>query len=123
MLAVHGTEGIIDEGAVVTCEGDELVREGAAFGVGLGGLARVEAHVLQDQRFAVLQRSGQFLGRLADGVAGKGDLETGKLGQPGGCGLERVLLLRGALGAAQVCCDQHAGTGVRAASPALAGRP
>ena len=113
MLAVHGTEGVVHERAVGAGERDELVRERAALGVVLGRLAGIEPHVFKDQYFAVLQRSGQRLRRLADGVFREGNLERGKLRQARDGGLERVLFFGGALGASQVCCDQHAGTGVR----------
>ena len=52
-------------------QGNQLVREGAALGVVLAGLAGVEADVFKDQRFAVLQRSGKLLGGGTHSVSGK----------------------------------------------------
>lgn len=113
VLAVHGSEGVVHVGAVFTGQGHQLVSEGAALGVVLAGFAGIEPDVLEDKDLAVPQGRCCLPGGAADGVGGEGDLEAGQFSQAAYCGPKGVFLLWSALGASEVGCYQHAGTGVR----------
>ncbi len=65
LLAVHDAEAVGDERVA---EGRELLREGAALGVVLRGLSRVEPQVLQHEHAAGLQGGDGLLRRRADRV-------------------------------------------------------
>ena len=105
VLAVHGAEAVAD---VHVGELGELVGEGAALGVVLGGLAGVEAEVLEDGDLAVGEARDDGLGGLADGVGREGDLGAEQFAEPRGGRGERERRVRGALGAAQVRGDDDA---------------
>lgn len=109
VLAVHGAEAVTD---VDVGQLGELVGEGAALGVVLRGLARVEAQVLDDGDLAVGEGRDGLLGGGADGVGGERDVRTEQLAEPRGGGGEGELRLHArALGAAEVRGDDHAGAG------------
>ena len=93
-------------------ERGELGGERGALGVDLGGLARVEADVLEQGDLAVLQRGDGRLGGLADDVRRERDGLAEQLAEAGGDGRERVLVLGRALGAAEVRGHDDARAGV-----------
>ena len=62
-------EAVGDEGTVVGGQLGELVGKLAALGLVLGGLARVEADVLQEEDITVGEAVGALVGVLADDVA------------------------------------------------------
>ncbi len=109
LLAVHDPEAVGDEDV---CERGELAGELGALVVGLGGLAGVEAEVLEEQHLAVLERRGLGLGVVADGVLGEDDVGAEHLAEALRDRREGVLGLGGALGAAEVGADDDAGAGV-----------
>ena len=104
LLAVDHTEAVGDERAARDERAQLGGQLGAVHGV-LAGLARVEAHVLQQDDAAVGQAAGQRLRGLADQVTGQRDLGAEQLGKPLGDGREGVLRVRLALGAAEVRGD------------------
>ena len=109
LLAVHDAEAVGDVGVG---QARELIGEGAALGLVLARLTRVEAQVLQHGDVAVGQPRDDLLGGLPDRVAREGDVAAEQLGQAPDDRLERVLLLRRALGAAEVGDDDHLGAGI-----------
>lgn len=106
VLAVHRAEAVAD---VDVGEGGEPVREGAALGVVLARLARVEAQVLDDGDLAVGEGGDDRLGRVADRVGREGHVGAEEFTEARGGGGEGEGRVRGALGAAQVGGDDHAG--------------
>ena len=124
VLAVHGTEAVGDVRAVLAHQRGELVGERAALGVVLGGLARVEAQVLEQHQAAVLHRPDGRPGRLPHRVGRERDLDAGQqLADPLGHGGERVLLLGRALGPAEVGAHHDARAGVQEPLPRGQRRP
>lgn len=106
---MHDAEAVGDERVR---ELRELTGELGALGVDLGGLARVEPHVLQEGDLAVGQRLDRGLRGRADEVLRERDVLAEQLAQAGGDGRQGVLRVRRALGAAQVGQDDDARTGV-----------
>lgn len=93
-------------------EGGELVGEGAALGVVLGGLAGVEAEVLDDRDLAVGEARDSGGGRLAHRVGRELHGSVQEFTEAGGRRGEGEGRVRSALGAAQVRGDDHAGARV-----------
>jgi hypothetical protein len=83
VLAVHRAEAVAD---VERGQPRELVGERAALGVVLGGLAGVEAQVLQQGDVSVAQLTGRRPRGLADGVGGEDHRTVEQLGHPLGDG-------------------------------------
>ncbi len=106
VLAVHGTETVA---YVDVRQGGELVGELAALGVVPGGLARVEAQVLDDRDLAGFEAADRVVGGGADGVLGERDRRAEEFGEALGRLEEGEGRVRGALGAAQVRGHDHLG--------------
>ena len=106
---MHGAEAVAD---VHIGEGGQPVRELAALGVVLGGLAGVETQVLDDGDLARLKAVDGVVGGGADRVLGEGDRAAEQFTEALGGGQQREGGVRGALGAAQVRGDDHLGTRV-----------
>ena len=102
-------EAVGDEGVA---EGGELAGEGEPLLVGLRGLARVEAQVLEHGDLAVAERGDGLLRGGADGVGREGDLLAEQLAEAAHDRAEGVLLLGLALGAAEVGDHRDPGTGL-----------
>lgn len=109
VLPVHRAEAVAD---VDVREAGQLVGEGGALGVVLAGLAGVEAQVLDDGDTTVGEAGNDGLGGAADRVLGEGDVGAEQLTEAGGGRGEGEGGVRGALGAAQVRGDDHAGARV-----------
>ncbi len=105
LRTVDDAEAVGDEGTVVRGQGGELVGEGAALGLVLGGLAGVETHVLEEQDVALGQAVGALVGVLTGDVAGEGDVLAECLGEGLGDRGQGVLRVDLALRAAQVGHD------------------
>ncbi|BFO20549.1 hypothetical protein SHKM778_69370 [Streptomyces sp. KM77-8] len=103
---VHRAEAVahVDVG-----EGGEPVGEVAALGVVLGRLTGVEAEVLDDGDLAVGKAGDGGGGGLADGVGRERHAGAEEFIEARGGRGEREGGVRGALGAAQVRADDHAG--------------
>ncbi len=93
-------------------EGGEPVGELTALGVVLGGLAGVEAQVLDDRDLAGLEAVDRVVGGGADGVLGERDRGAEEFGEPLGGRQQREGQVRSTLGAAQVRGDDHLGARV-----------
>ena len=99
LLAVDDAEAV---GDVRVGQPGEGVGELGALLVGLGGLARVEPEVLEQHDVAVGHGVDRRPGALPHGVGGEGDGAPEELAEPVDDRRERVLLLGGALGPAEV---------------------
>ena len=106
LLAVHDAEPVRDERVA---EFGELRGEGAALGVVLRRLARVEAEVLDHRDVAVLEGRDGLVGGLPHGVARERDGLAEQLRQPLRDRLEAVLRVGRAVGAPEVRADDDAG--------------
>ena len=95
MRAVGGGEGVVD---IDVAELGELVDMGRIVLL----LALVKAGVLEQKHVAVLHFGDRVVGRLADAVGREGDRPLDDLGDRGGDGLERIGLIRAALGPAEM---------------------
>lgn len=107
---VHRAEAVAD---VDVRQGGEPVGELAALGVVLGGLARVEAQVLDDGDLTVAQARDRRPRGLADRVGRERHGGAEEFTESGGGGGERERRVRRALGTAQVRGDDHLGAGLR----------
>ena len=99
--AVGGAEGVVDVDVGVAGE-----RPREALVVGL--LAGRKAQVLQQRHRAGVQVVDHLAGAVADGLVGQGNVGAEQLRQPRGDRLQRILLVRLALGAAEVRGEHHA---------------
>ncbi|CAM5661276.1 hypothetical protein SGRIM119S_07122 [Streptomyces griseorubiginosus] len=106
---MHRAEAVAD---VDVREGGQLVRELAALGVVLGGLARVEAQVLDHGDLAGLEAVHGIVRGGADGVLGEGHGGAQEFAEPLGGGKQREGRVRRALGAAEVRGHDHLGARV-----------
>ena len=95
MRAMGGGEGVID---VDVAELGELVDMGRIVLL----FALMEAGVLQQEHVAVLHFGDRVVGRLADAVGREGDRTLDDVGDRGGDGLQRIGLVRAALGPAEM---------------------
>ena len=91
---MHDPEAVGDVGVGQAGEG---VGELGALLVGLGGLARVEAEVLEQHDVTVGHAGDRGLGALAHRVGGEGDRAAEQLGEPPDDRGQRVALLGSAL--------------------------
>lgn len=110
VLAVDRAEAVAD---VDVREGGQPVGELAALGVVLGGLAGVEAQVLDDGDVAVVEARDHGRGGFADRVGRERHAPAQEFTQARGGGGEGEGGVRGALGAAQVGGDDDLGARVR----------
>ena len=95
MCAMGGGEGVID---IDVAELGELVDMGRIVLL----LALMEAGVLEQEHVAVLHFGDRVVGRLADAVGRESDRPLDDVGDSGGDGLERIGLVRAALGPAEM---------------------
>ena len=102
LLPVHDAEAVGDED--VGERGERLGELGPLL-VGLGRLARVEPEVLQEDDVTRAGRRDGGRGRLPHRVGGEGDVTAEQLTEPLRDRRQRVLVLRGALGPAEVGAD------------------
>ena len=95
MRAMGGGEGVVD---IDVAELGELVDMGRVVLL----LALMEAGVLEQKHVAVLHFGDRVVGCLADAVGREGDRPLDDVGDRGGDGLQRIGLVRPALGPAEM---------------------
>ena len=110
LLAVHDTEAVGDKDVG---QGGELLCEGLAFGVVLGGFCSVETDVFEQNDLAFTQLCDSCASGVPHGVFCQGDLGSGHFGQTFGNGSQRVVGVHLTLGASQVGGDDDLGTRVQ----------
>ena len=101
---MHRAEGVVD---VQVGQGGQRVGEGAALGVVLAGLARLEADVLQQHDPVGLGGPDDLGGRRADDVLGQPDGRAEQLAEAVADGRQAVPGVRLALRPAQVRHDDR----------------
>ena len=122
MRTVRGAEGVVD---IHFSQGSQLLGKG---GIVLF-LFLMEADVLQQHDLAILEAGSQRLGGGADHVIGHLHLHAQHFAEALGDGLEGILHVKLALGAAQVGAQDHSGAvlhqvldgGQRATQPVFVG--
>ncbi len=109
---MHGAEGVVHVGTVFAGQRRKFCGELGARGCILGGFTGVETHVFQHQHRAVGESAASALADSPTTSVAHETLSPESSAELGGCGCDRVLGIRFALGAAQVCHHDDACAGL-----------